>query len=176
MTNPLQSFRYCPQCGAESFEDYAGRAKRCSACSLTYFHNVASAVACLLRDAEGRYLFVRRAKDPARGTLDLAGGFVDPMETVEEAVRREIREETGLEVSRISYLTSRPNVYPFSGIDVYTSDLFFLVDCDSFDGAVAADDALELVIAEATELNAEDFGLYSIQGFVRDWLQGSLCI
>lgn len=170
MQNPLNSFRYCPQCGVERFEDYASRAKRCASCGLTYFHNVASAVACLVRDEAGRYLFVRRAKDPAKGTLDLPGGFVDPMETVEQAVQREIREETGLQVNRLRYLCSRPNIYPFSGVDVYTSDLFFVVDCESFEGAVAADDALELVVTTLDEVQAVDFGLYSIQGFMQELL------
>lgn len=171
MQNPLHSFRFCPQCGREGFEDYAGRAKRCGNCGLTYFHNVASAVACLVRNPEGEYLFVRRAKDPAKGTLDLPGGFVDPMETVEEAVCREIKEETGLSVSRLSYLLSRPNVYPFSGINVYTSDLFFVVEVDSFEGAVAADDAEELVISRLEERSADEFGLMSIKGFMQDFLK-----
>lgn len=170
MQNPLHSFRYCPRCGADGYEDYAQRAKRCRSCSLVYFHNVASAVACILRNKAGEYLFVRRAKEPARGTLDLAGGFVDPMESVEEAVRREIKEETGLQVEHLQYLTSRPNIYPYSGIEVYTSDLFFLVDCDSFEGATASDDAAELVITTLEDLRSEDFGLQSIRGFMAELL------
>lgn len=168
--NPLHSFRFCPKCGTETFEDFAGRAKRCSHCSLTYFHNVASAVACLVRNKAGEYLFVRRAKEPAKGTLDLPGGFVDPLETVEEAVCREIKEETGLDVTKSSYLCSRPNIYPYSGIDIYTSDLFFLVEVDSFDDAVAADDAAELVISSLGSMQATDFGLYSIQKFMAEFL------
>lgn len=170
MENPLHSFRYCPQCGIQDFEDYAGRAKRCNSCGLTYFHNVASAVACLIRDSEGRYLFVRRANEPARGTLDLPGGFVDPLETIEEAVIREIKEETGLSVEKLHYLCSRPNIYPYSGITVYTSDLFFLVECENLDTAIAADDAEELVILRLDQVQSEDFGLYSIQKFMKELL------
>lgn len=169
-TNPLHSFCFCPKCGAEAFEDFAGRAKRCSRCSLTYFHNVASAVACLIRNSEGEYLFVRRAKAPAKGTLDLPGGFVDPLETVEQAVCREIKEETGLEVRQMRYLTSRPNVYPYSGIDIFTSDLFFLVEVDSFDGAEASDDAAALVISRLDAVDAKDFGLDSIQKFMAEFV------
>lgn len=171
--NPLHSFRYCPKCGSEGFEDHAGRAKRCSQCGLTYFHNVASAVACFVRDPQGRFLFVRRAHDPARGTLDLPGGFVDPMETVEQAVARELLEETGLRIhsDQARYLTSRPNLYPYSGVDIYTSDLVFLVEVPSLEGAIAADDAAELVIAPLDALRAEDFGLQSIRGIMAEALR-----
>lgn len=168
--NPLDSFRFCPQCGTEGFANYDGRAKRCTSCGLTYYHNTASAVACLVRNTHGQYLFVRRAHEPAKGTLDLPGGFADPLETVEQTVVREIAEETGLSARQIRYLTSRPNVYPYSGIDVYTSDLFFVVEVDSFDGATAQDDAAEIVIARLDEIRAEDFGLSSIRGFIEEVL------
>lgn len=164
--NPLQSFIYCPRCGAEGFADHGERAKHCAQCGLTYYANIASAVACLVLDREGRALLTRRVLPPAEGTLDLPGGFVDPLETVETAVRREIREETGLEVASLQYLMSLPNIYPYSGVTVYTSDLFFLVRVDSFDGARAADDAAELVVRPLDELNAEDFGLSSIKTFI----------
>lgn len=164
--NPLHNFVYCPCCGREGFANYGERAKHCSACGLTYYANVASAVACLVIDREGRVLLTRRALPPAEGTLDLPGGFVDPLETVETAVRREIKEETGLEVVDMEYLTSLPNIYPYSGVVVYTSDLFFLVRVDSFDGAQAADDASELVIKELRDLDNKDFGLTSIKTFI----------
>ncbi len=171
-TNPLSAFRYCPRCGTEGFQDHEERAKRCLHCGLTYYHNVASAVACLVRDGVGRYLFVVRDRQPAKGTLDLPGGFVDPCESVEMAVVREIREETGLEVSpgQIRYLSSRPNIYPYSGVDVYTSDLFFLVEVESFEGAQACDDAAALVVRPLEEVRGEDFGLQSIRGFVSEVL------
>lgn len=167
MENSLHSFIYCPRCGKEGFEDRGERAKFCPNCELSYYGNVASAVACIIRDKAGRMLFVRRANEPAKGTLDMAGGFVDPMETVEEAVAREIKEETGMRAERMKYLTSLPNIYPFSGITVYTSDLFFLVEVDSFDEAKASDDAAELVVIEQAELNEELFGLVSIKRFIK---------
>lgn len=164
--NPLHSFVYCPRCGAEGFADHGERAKHCSACGLSYYANVASAVACLVLDRAGRVLLVRRALPPAQGTLDLPGGFVDPLETVESAVRREIMEETGLEVTALEYLTSLPNIYPYSGVTVYTSDLFFLAHVDSFEGAKAADDAAELVVRSVRELDVDEFGLTSIRMFI----------
>lgn len=173
-SNPLNTFRYCPRCGREGFADHGERAKQCTGCGFTYYHNVASAVACLVRDPQGRYLFVRRAHEPARGTLDLPGGFVDPLETVEMAVVRELAEETGLVPTSMRYIASRPNVYPYSGIDVYTSDLFFLVEVESLDEAVAQDDAAALVVARLEEVCPSDFGLVSIRQFVGEVLEAPL--
>ncbi len=174
MENSLHSFVYCPRCGKEGFEDRGERAKFCPHCELSYYGNVASAVACIIRDKAGKLLFVRRANEPAKGTLDMAGGFVDPLETVEQAVAREIKEETQLTVERMRYITSLPNIYPYSGITVYTSDLFFLVEVDSFEGAVATDDAEELVSLELSELDEELFGLQSIKRFIQLLKEGKV--
>ena len=165
-THPLSSFSYCPRCGQKGLEHVHGRAIHCPSCDLTYFHNVASAVACFVLDEAGRLLTVRRARDPEKGTLDLPGGFVDPEETVDDAVRRELREETGLEATEVRLLFSIPNVYPYSGVDVYTADLFYLTRVKSFDGAMAMDDAGELVIIDPADLHPEAFGLRSIRAGV----------
>ena len=162
-THPLSSFSYCPRCGQKGLEHVHGRAIHCPSCDLTYFHNVASAVACFVFDEAGHLLTVRRARDPEKGTLDLPGGFVDPEETVDDAVRRELREETGLEAAEVRLLFSIPNVYPYSGVDVYTADLFYLTRVKSFDGATAMDDAGELVIIDPADLCPEAFGLRSIR-------------
>ena len=79
----------------------------------------------LIRNAKGEILVARRGKEPAKGTLDLPGGFVDNYETGEEAVAREVMEETGLKVDEVKYLFSLPNIYPYSGIVVHTLDQFY---------------------------------------------------
>lgn len=116
-------------------------------------------------------MLVRRAKEPAKGTLDLPGGFVDMHESAEEAAHREVKEETGLDLTDCRYLFSIPNIYPYCGFDVHTVDMFFECLTESFDGAKAEDDAAEIVILPASQLNPDDFGLQSIKKAVGRYIK-----
>ena len=118
----------------------------------------------LIENERGEWCVVRRAKEPAKGTLDLPGGFSDCFETSEDGVRREVREETGLEVSTVEFLFSIPNLYEYSGFQVHTIDMFYRcrVSGDAF-RAHAADDAADLFWIHPSRLIFEDFGLLSIR-------------
>ena len=86
---------------------------------------------------------VRRKNDPAKGTLDLTGGFVDMDETGEEGVAREVKEETGLEVIGVNYQFSIPNLYLYSDFLVHTLDMFYVVKVKDLSHVEAMDDAEE---------------------------------
>lgn len=166
--HPLHQFKYCPKCGSDGFTVNNEKSKRCSSCGFVYYFNPSAAVACFIRNEVGELLVVRRAKDPAKGTLDLPGGFVDLHESAEEAVRREVKEETGLDVKSSRYLFSIPNIYLYSGFEVHTEDLFFECFATTFDGLIAADDASEIVVLKLQEVDASLFGLTSVkEGVVR---------
>lgn len=85
------------------------------------------AVGAFVRRPDGRLLWLRRAKEPGRGKLGLAGGFLDLWETAEEALVRELREETGLEPLSWRFVCSAPNPYEFAGVRYPVCDLFFEV-------------------------------------------------
>lgn len=120
---PPDLFRHCPRCGAP--REPGGVPVACAACGLCYFLNPAVAAAAFIFDGAGRVLFLRRAHDPRIGKLAVPGGFLDPGETAEEGLRRETREEVGLEVDRIEYVGSRPNFYPYRGVVYPVLDLVF---------------------------------------------------
>ena len=167
LKHPFSQFVYCPRCGAKEFVEVNEKAKKCTTCNFVYYFNPSAAVACIIKDKADNFLVVRRGKEPAKGTLDLAGGFSDMYETAEESARREVKEETGLDILSLRYLFSLPNIYPYSGFEVHTVDMIFLCEVDSFDTAVAGDDASEIVIVSKDELDPEAFGLTSIRQAVK---------
>lgn len=167
MEHPLEKFKYCPVCGSKHFEVNNFKSKKCKDCGFTYYANPCSATAAFIVNDQQEMLVVRRAKEPAKGTLDLPGGFVDMYETVEEGMRREIKEETGLEVDEIHYLFSSPNVYMYSGLGVHTLDMDYYVPVHgSLIPVHAADDAAECFWVPLNEVNPADFGLTSIRNAV----------
>lgn len=172
--NPLYRFEYCPICGAHAFRPLADNARKCDACGLTYYTNPRGATVALLLNARGELLVGTRACQPAQGTLDLVGGFMDLDETAEEALCREVHEESGLTIKpdELRYLFSQPNTYPFSGICVKTIDLFFeirLTDCPTLQGS---DDISGLHWLPLDQVKPERFGLESIRRGVERYLAG----
>lgn len=164
--HPLERFRYCPVCGSDGFETNSSKSRKCRDCGFEYFMNSATSTVAIIEDGMGNVLVCKRAKEPAKGTLDLPGGFCDCMESAERGVAREVMEETGLKVTDVRYLFSLPNVYPYSGINIFTTDLFFL--CHVEPGIPKAmDDAAELRWISWEDLNPDDFGLGSISRGVK---------
>lgn len=173
-THPLDKFLYCPVCGSRAFIINNVKSKKCGHCGFTYYANPSSATAAfIIRD--GCLLVARRAKEPAKGTLDLPGGFVDMDETVEEGMAREIREETGLEARSLHYLFSLPNLYEYSGMIIHTLDMFFTAEVDDDAVARADDDAAALQWIPLNEVQPAHFGLNSIRRGVEKFISGKGC-
>ena len=166
--HPLEKFKYCPCCGSDCFIVNDAASKRCEKCGFTYYFNPRAAVVAVITDEKGRLLVARRAHEPARGTLDLPGGFTECYETAENSLSREVFEETGINIRSCRYLFSQPNIYPYSGMNIHTMDLFFEVKVNSTISFASNDDVDMLCWIEMTDVNPGEFGLESIcQGVKR---------
>lgn len=172
--HPLFQFRYCPKCGSKHFTEHNEKSKQCADCGFTYYFNPSSATVALILNERNELLVCRRAKEPAKGTLDLPGGFIDMSETGEEGVAREVLEETGLTVCHADYLFSLPNIYVYSGFTVHTLDLFYLCRVDDLRNFGAMDDVADSFFLPLDEIRPEEFGLGSIRKgvkkFIDEWL------
>lgn len=102
--------RHCGRCGHATEIQSGGHRRRCPRCGLVHFPRTDPAVTMLVRNGE-RCLLSRRHGAPERRWSALAG-FVEPGETLEEAVRREAREETGVEVTSVEYVAVQPWPFP----------------------------------------------------------------
>ena len=163
MKHPLHLFSYCPKCGSDNFTEHDFKSKRCGECGFTYYFNPLAATVGVITNDKGEVLVARRAKEPAKGTFDLPGGFCDSYETAEEGVIREIEEETGLKVNSTRYLFSIPNTYLYSGMELLTMDMFFHCTVEDATKFTADDDVAELQWIAVDKLRSEDFGLASIK-------------
>ncbi|MDE2165227.1 MAG: NAD(+) diphosphatase [Alphaproteobacteria bacterium] len=109
-----QRHRHCAVCGAPTLMADAGHMRRCTdvACNATHFPRTDPAVIMLVTDGS-RCLLGRQPTWPA-GMHSTLAGFVEPGESLEEAVVREVREETGIAVTDIVYHSSQPWPFPSS--------------------------------------------------------------
>ena len=161
--HPLYQFKFCPKCGSAHFVDNNFKSKRCEACGFIYYFNPSSATVAVIINDRNEIMVATRAHEPAKGTYDLPGGFVDMNETAEKALIREVKEETGLEVVSAQYLFSMPNLYIYSGFQVETTDLFFLCKLQNSSKFSAQDDVAELKFIPIADLDPSLFGLRSVK-------------
>ena len=114
----LWSTRHCPRCGGRLEPRQAGHVLRCTDCGKDQFPRSDPAVIMLVTDGEPgtpeeRCLLGRSPAWPS-GRYSTLAGFVEPGETMEDAVRREVEEETGVVVGEVSYFGSQPWPLPAS--------------------------------------------------------------
>lgn len=161
--HPLEKFEYCPKCGSHHFVANGATSKKCENCGFEYFMNPSASNVAIIKNAKGEILVERRKQEPAKGTLDLPGGFAQIGETSEEGLAREVMEETGLKVTDAKYLFSLPNIYRYSGIDIHTLDMFYLCEVEDDSVVAAGDDAADCMWLNPDDIHTEQFGLRSVR-------------
>ena len=171
-THPENVIKFCLRCGSKAFiTKDKGRSFNCEECHFVYYVNNSAAVACLIFNPEGKLLLARRAIEPAKGMLDLPGGFVEPMERAEATVVREIKEELGVTVTKMEFLASFPNEYVFSGFSVFTIDLAFVCSVDNLSAIAPADDVSEVEFIFPKEVKRQELCSESMANIINQYIQ-----
>jgi NAD+ diphosphatase len=103
---------FCSTCGHASKISMAGWQRNCTSCSRSHFPRMDPVVIMLI--THGNKVLIGRSPGWPKGMYSLLAGFVEPGETMEAAVRREVFEESGIEVGAVKYLASQPWPFPAS--------------------------------------------------------------
>jgi len=112
--------RFCGQCGAPTRQSRLERAKTCDSCGLVTYPRTSPAIIVLVQ-RDDKVLLARSPRFPP-ALHSILAGFVEPGETLEEAIHREVREETGIEVTNIRYMGSEPWPFPNSLMIGFVAD------------------------------------------------------
>lgn len=103
-----RSNRYCGRCGEQTIVRAGGYRKECPACKVQLFPRTDPVVIMLAIDSENDRCLLGRSPHFPEGMYSCLAGFLEPGETIEEAVRRETQEEAGIRIGRVRYHASQP--------------------------------------------------------------------
>jgi ADP-ribose pyrophosphatase YjhB (NUDIX family) len=162
----LDGWRFCPRCCGEN--DREGTRVTCRVCGFVYYASPKPTACALCIDERGPILLARRAVEPFKGRWDLPGGFLEEEEHPLDAIRRELREETGLEVEPLSFVGIWMDRYPYKTHTVSTLNLYWTARVLS-GAAEPADDVSELAWFSPDELPDEAEFAFHIADVLRTW-------
>jgi NAD+ diphosphatase len=115
-----RTHQFCGQCGVSTRLSTVERAKVCPACGMTTYPHISPAV--IVAVIKERRLLLARAIRYAKNLYSVLAGFVEPGETFEESVIREVKEEVGIDVKNIRYFGSQPWPFPDSLMVAFVAD------------------------------------------------------
>lgn len=115
-----RTHQYCSQCGARTENKIDERAKLCPSCGLVNYPRISPAI--IVAITRGREILLAKGSRFPAGFYSVLAGFVEPGETFEECVQREVEEEVGLKVENIKYFGSQPWPFPDSLMVGFTAE------------------------------------------------------
>jgi len=115
-----RTHRFCGRCGTPTRNRASERAKECPACGYVAYPRVSPAMMALV--TRGRELLLARAHRFPPGMYSALAGFVEPGETIEDCIAREVREEVGVEVGALTYFGSQSWSFPHSLMIAFTAE------------------------------------------------------
>lgn len=116
---------YCPNC-SEKLVKKRKNLFICNNCDFHYYINPVPANAIILENAKGEILLAKRKFAPKKGYWDLPGGFMDLNESMEQAVKRELKEELGIGIKNFSFFHSYADRYLYKGINYHIIAFTFI--------------------------------------------------
>lgn len=169
----MNHLKFCPKCGEKSLLFDGEKKLSCNNCDFIMYQNCAAAVAVVIKCGDEIFL-TKRNQNPKIGKLDLAGGFTDPKESAEQTCARELWEELNLEIDikRLKFIMSLPNIYHYKGIDYNTLDIFFEYEVEEKFEVTKLElhEISETFWIKKSEINLEDIAFDSQKRFFEMYL------
>ena len=139
-----RNHQFCGRCGSKTLDESHERAKRCEECGLVSYPRLSPAIIVCVRD--GDKILLSRAAHFRKNIYSVTAGFVEPGESLEQAVEREVFEEVGLKLDNIRYYGSQPWPFPHSLM------IGFLADYQSGEIKVDGDEIVDAMWCTANSL------------------------
>ena len=170
------SHQFCSKCGQSSQVKMSGWQRSCEICSTSHFPRTDPVVIMLI--TRGNSVLLGRSPGWPVGMYSLLAGFLEPGETIEAAVRREVFEESGIAVGEISYLASQPWSFPNSlmiGCHGHALDTDITIDPKELEDAlwISKSDLVAAFADENAKVRPARFGSIA-QFLLKHWLADSL--
>ncbi len=168
-----ESHRYCAKCGLESKLIKAGYERKCDACETSHFPRTDPVVIMLVR--AGDKALVGRGNGWPEGHYSALAGFMEPGESMEEAVAREIFEEVGLKATKVIYKASQPWPWPSSlmiGVDAWVEEGELNIDSAEIEDAIwITKEDVRASIREETSLRLLPPPFAIAHNLIKAWLE-----
>jgi ADP-ribose pyrophosphatase YjhB (NUDIX family) len=120
----LDEWKHCPRCGSTQIEVAGGKGE-CPVCGFRAYASSKPTASAVCLDAEGRVLLSRRGEEPFKGMWDLPGGFLEEGEHPLDCLRRELREEGGVDIEPVAFLGIWIDKYGGDGSAQATLNLYW---------------------------------------------------
>lgn len=171
-----RSHQFCAACGQKSVHAMAGWQRNCPTCETSHFPRTDPVVIMLIIDGN-RTLLGRSPQWPEKMYSCLAG-FMEPGETLEAAVAREVKEETDIDIGPVQYVTSQPWPYPSSlmiGCIASSISTKIKIDPNELDDALWVTKETLVKAFSGIDVGIEPAREGSIAGFlIRNWIKGTI--
>lgn len=154
-------FPFCPKCGSHVIKSSAHSS--CPTCHSDFYFNPRSCNAIIITNERQEILLTKRKHNPAAGRWDLPGGFVNLGETAEESVKREAKEELGIDLVNITYLCSGADRYMYKGVNYHTLGLIFVAKIMDTQTPIPNDDVTEVRYFERSSIDLDQLAFPSLR-------------
>jgi NADH pyrophosphatase NudC (nudix superfamily) len=163
------TYNFCPDCGSQCLQVDA-KTFNCAKCGHNFYDDPVPSAAAMIKNAQGKYLFIRRNEEPGKGSVAVPGGCVDCGESLEECCIRECFEEAGVNITNLKYFASYPDKAVRNGQDEISVCAFFTAE--TIDAGLSDNyEVSEIFWLLKEEIDVNQMVLKDVKAFIVDFLK-----